>query len=157
MRIDGNPSSQYVQVSTQSKEAQGADGKDAFASLLQNEISGQAQEISAESSVSGPESLPGLWGITSLPPNSIQSPEVSQAVSALDGVLSQFENLQNALLETTSPKEINGLIDQINAQAAGLDDKMSGLPADHQLRNLAEELKVNAYMESLKWNRGDYL
>ena len=49
------------------------------------------------------------------------------------------------------------MIEQVNAQAAALDDKVSGLSSDHQLRDMAEELKVTAYMESLKWNRGDYL
>ena len=82
---------------------------------------------------------------------------MSQAISALDGVLTQFDSLKNALQGNQSPKEINALIEQINAQTAGLDDKMSGLPADHQLRDMAEELKVTAYMESLKWKRGDYL
>ena len=49
------------------------------------------------------------------------------------------------------------LIEQLNTGIAGMNDKMSGLPADHQLSDMAEELKVSAYMESVKWRRGDYL
>ena len=104
-----------------------------------------------------PGGLPGPLGIQSLISNSAQPPELSQAISALDSTLTQFDSLKNALQQNLSPKQINSLIEQINEQTAGLDDKMSGLPADHQLRNMAEELKVTAYMESLKWKRGDYL
>lgn len=96
-------------------------------------------------------------GVQSLISNSAQSPELSQAISALDSTLTQFDSLKNALQQNLSPKQINSLVEQINEQTAGLDDKMSGLPADHPLRNMAEELKVTAYMESLKWKRGDYL
>ncbi len=82
---------------------------------------------------------------------------MSQAISALDSTLTQFDSLKNALQQNMSPKAINSLIEQINAQTAGLDEKLSGLPADHKLRGMAEDLKVTAYMESLKWKRGDYL
>ena len=108
-----------------------------------------------------PFSLPGEH--TSIPGNPSPDarfnadPRASQAISALDGILTQLDALKDALQKTGSPKEINSLIERINAQTAGLDDKMSGLPADHQLRDMAEELKVTGYMESLKWKRGDYL
>ena len=124
---------------------------------FKSEIAGPGEETVPDGAVCEPGSVPGLWGIQSLSPNSAQASELSQAISALDGVLTQFDSLKNALQENKSPKEINALIEQINAQTAGLDDKMSGLPADHQLRDMAEELKVTAYMESLKWRRGDYL
>jgi uncharacterized phage infection (PIP) family protein YhgE len=89
--------------------------------------------------------------------NSAQAPQLPQTISAVNDVLTQLDSLKNALRQTGSPKEIDALIEQINAQAADLDGKMSGLPADHKLRDIAEELKVTAYMESTKWRRGDYL
>ena len=82
---------------------------------------------------------------------------MSQAISALNAVLTQFDSSQNALQANKAPKEINALIERLNTGIAGMSDKMSGLPADHQLNGLAEEMKVSAYMESVKWSRGDYL
>ena len=157
MKIDDILRGQAAQESKQSEGLQSTSDNDAFALLLQGEMSGQGQQVSAEGTISGPADIPGLWSIQPPVSNSAQAPELSRAISALDGVITQFDSLKNALQDSKSPKEINALIEQINAQTAGLDDKMSSLPADHQLRDLAEELKVTAYTESLKWKRGDYL
>jgi hypothetical protein len=156
MRIDEIQSQQAIQESKQSKGPQGSGRDDAFALLLQSEIAGPGEETAPGGAVCAPISLTDL-GIQSLNDNSAQASEVSQAISAVDGVLSQFDSLKNALQANKSPKEINALIEQLNTQIAGMDDKMSGLPANHQLSDMAEELKVTAYMESVKWKRGDYL
>jgi hypothetical protein len=157
MKIDDVLGGQPVQESKQSEESQSAGASDSFALLLQGEIAGQAQQVSTEGTVNGLADFPGIWGVQSPASNSSQPTGLSQAVSTLDGVLAQFDSLKDALQGVKSPKEINAMIEQISAQTAGLDDKMNGLPADHQLRDLAEEFKVSAYMESVKWNRGDYL
>ena len=157
MRIDEILSQQATQESKQSNASKSAGGDDTFALLLQNEIAKPEEETVEDGAVGKSGSLPGLWGPQSLIPNSTQASEVSQAVSALDGVLTQFDSLKNALREAKSPKEVGALIEQINVQTADLDNKMGGLPADHELRDMAEELKVTAYMESVKWRRGDYL
>jgi hypothetical protein len=157
MRIDEVLSSQVVQESKQSNASQSAKGDDAFALLLQNEIAKPQEQTVEDDAVCQSESLSAPRGSQPLVPTSAQSPEVSQSVSALDGVLTQLDSLQNALREAKSPKDVDALIEQINTQTAGLDAKMSGLPADHPLRDMAEDLKVTAYMESVKWKRGDYL
>jgi len=157
MRIDEILSQQAVQESKQSNVSQGAGGDNTFALVLQNEIAKPEEETVTDGAVGESGSLPGLWGPQSLMANSAQAPpEVSQAVSALDGVLTQLDSLKNALGEAKSPKEVGAMIEQINTQTADLDEKMAGLPAGHALRDMAEEVKVTAYMESVKWRRGDY-
>ena len=156
MRIDEIQSQQAVQESKQSKGPQSASRDDAFALLLQSEIAGPGEQSAPGGAVCAPISAPGP-GTQSLSGNLAQASEVSQAISAVNGVLTQFDSLQNALQTNKSPKEINALIEQLNTGIAGMTDKMSGLPADHQLNDMAEELKVSAYMESVKWSRGDYL
>ncbi len=148
---------QAIQEGQQSTGPKTVSSDNAFSTLLQNEISGPQSEAAAGSAVYGPGAVPDPLGIQALISNSAQSPELSQAISALDSTLTQLDSLKDALQQNMSPKQINSLIEQINAQTAGLDEKMSGLPADHQLRDMAEELKVTGYMESLKWKRGDYL
>ena len=160
MKIDETLISQAVEKSDQSSgQAKGLKSDDAFASLLQGEVESAGKTGDQDGGVCDTASLAGLW--------SLQAPSVqgagktsqtsSEAVSSLNTVLDGLDSLQNALQGTKSPKEINSLIEQINQQAAGLDTQMSGLPDDSPLRGLAEETKVTAYMESMKWKRGDYL
>jgi len=156
MKIDDIQSRQVMQESKQSKGPQSAGRDDAFALLLQSEIAGPGEQTAPGGAVCAPISVPDL-GLQPLSGNSGQASQVSQAISAVNGVLTQFDSLKNALQANKSPKEINALIEQLNTQIAGIDGKMSGLPADHQLGDIAEELKVAAYMESVKWKRGDYL
>ncbi len=157
MKIDETLSLKALQESNQPSANKSAGGDQAFALMLQGEISDQPQQIAQGDAVSLPGSIPAIPGTQSMAPGSTQTPDASEAISALDGVLSQLDALKDALQKTGSPKDINSLIEGINSQTAGLDDKMSGLPADHKLKDIAEELKVTAYMESLKWKRGDYL
>jgi hypothetical protein len=159
MKIDDILSGQNIQESKSSSTPKTADGgSDAFAMLLQNEIVGQGQPAAPDDAVSGPAGLTSLLGVQALISNSDQTPEVSTAMSAIDDVLTQLDSLGGALQQgNKTPKEIDALIQGINSQAAGIDDKISGLPADHKLRDMAEEVKVTAYMESTKWNRGDYM
>src|SRR5271169_3925589 len=144
MRIDEIQSQQAIQESKQSKGPQSGNRDDAFALLLQNEIAGPGEQTAPDGAVCAPMNVPGI-GTQALSGNLAQSPEVSQAISALNGVLTQFDSLQNALQTNKAPKEINALIERLNTEIAGMSDKMSGLPADHQLNGLAKEMKVSAY------------
>lgn len=169
MKIDEILTRQIAEESEGTGASRSAGSDDAFALLLQNEMAavGPPGMFGAESlpsggadSVSGEERSavpPALAGVQLLTPASAQTPEESSAISALDGLLTRFDSLTNALQGSLSPKEIASLIEQIGAQAAGLDEQLKSLPPGHQLRNMGEELKVTAYMESIKWKRGDYL
>ena len=157
MIIDEILKQQAIQEGQQSTGPKTVSSDNAFAMLLQSEISGSQSAVAPGSAVCEPGGIPDPLGIQPLISNSAQPPGLSQAISALDSTLTQLDSLKNALQQNMSPKQINSLIEQINVQTAGLDEKMSGLPADHQLRNVADDLKVTAYMESVKWKRGDYL
>jgi hypothetical protein len=159
MKIDQTIVTQAVEDSAQAAgTAKGTPGgADAFATLLQNEVGSTGQAGGQDSAVYGPGAMPGLYSTQAIIPTSPQTSSSSQTVSSLSSIFDGLDSLQTALNASKSPKEINSLIEQINGQAAGLDDKMRGLPADSPLRDLAEETKVTAYMESLKLKRGDYL
>jgi len=157
MIIDEILKQQAIQEGQQLTGPKTVSSDNTFAMLLQSELSGPQSETAPGSAVCEPGGIPGPLGIQPLISNSAQTPGLSQVISALDSTLMQLGSLQNALQQNMSPKQINSLIEQINVQTAGLDEKMSGLPADHPLRDVAEELKVTGYMESLKWKRGDYL
>src|SRR5271157_5849868 len=104
MRIDEVFSRQVVQESKQSNASQSAKGDDAFELLLQNEIAKPQEQTVEDDSVCQSESLSAVWGPQPLIPASEQPSEASQSVSALNGVLTQLDSLQNALREAKSPK-----------------------------------------------------
>lgn len=166
MKIDGVFDRQAVEESGKSRAAQSAgqtkgtnsaSGDDPFATLLQSEVGSAGETGDPDSAVYGPAGLTGPWSTQSIVQAAGQTSPTSRAISSLSSIFDGLDSLQNGLQANKSPKEINSLIEQINQQAAGLDDKVSGLPANSQLRDLAEETKVTAYMESMKWKRGDYL
>ncbi len=156
MRIDQIQSQQAVQESKETKSPGSGGPDDTFALLLQNEIAGQGQEIAPNASVYAPINVADL-GALSLSGNPAQASELSLAISAVNGAITQLDSLRDALQTNQSPKQINALIEQLNAGLVGMYDKTSALPAGHELNNMAEELKVMGYMESVKWRRGDYL
>ncbi|MCE5335877.1 MAG: hypothetical protein LLG06_14945 [Desulfobacteraceae bacterium] len=152
MRIDGILRQQSIQGTEESKK-KGSTGTDTdFTSLLNEELSDVSSE-SSTGSVSETEMIGNTFGITLSPADS----EMVQSVSALEDTLAKLESLEQALQENTSPKEIDSLVSQIGTEASGLDEKLSGLPGDHPLKEVAEELKILSYVESVKWKRGDYL
>ena len=159
MKIQDLLGQQAIQGDTSVKKKQdGAQPTDAFASLLEDELSG-LQTGSDSNPVTCPDptsALAGVTGVLGVGANA-DNPALSQPVSAIEDTLANLDSLGQALKGNTSPKEINSMIDKINAQAAGLDDKLSSLPTDHPLKDLGEEVKITAYTESVKWNRGDYL
>ncbi len=148
------------QVTVQSKELKDKKSvgpNDAFALLLKSEIAGPEGETAPDNTVTGPETLPGLWSLESSDTDSENAPDLSKPISALDSTIDQLDSLEKALQTNKSPKEIDALIQQINSQVASLDDKLGSLPTNHPLREMAEDMKITAYMESTKWKRGDYL
>ena len=159
MKIDQTVVTQAVEDSAQAGQAVkgGQGGADAFATFLQKEVGAAGQTDGQSSAVSGPGALAGIYGTQAIMPSFSETSPSSRTVSSLSSIYDGLDSLRQALNTSKSPKEINSLIEQINSQAAGLDNKMSGLPADSPLRDLAEETKVTAYMESLKFKRGDYV
>ncbi|HOV85471.1 MAG TPA: hypothetical protein PLM79_03855 [Syntrophobacteraceae bacterium] len=58
---------------------------------------------------------------------------------------------------SSEPKRTEALIESLRSEAERLREETRSLPEDHPLRKISDELSVTAYVESIKWNRGDYL
>ncbi len=158
MKIQDILSQQPIQSDENIKKKQdGSQPSEAFSALLENELTG-IQTGSGSSAVTGTDpalALSGMTGVLGI--GNTTDPALTQPISAIENTLDDLDSLGQALQGNKSPKEINSIVEKINAQAAGLDDKLSGLPTDHPLKDLGEEVKIAAYTESVKWNRGDYL
>lgn len=76
---------------------------------------------------------------------------LTRAVDALGG-------LEKALADPSiSPRGIQEHFHGIQNELAGLKSLMSALPIQHPLQSMSEEVNILAHVESVKWNRGDYL
>jgi len=52
---------------------------------------------------------------------------------------------------------VDKMIERLSREAEGFRESVDGLPAEHPLRQAGDQLSVLAYVESVKWRRGDYL
>lgn len=75
------------------------------------------------------------------------------SLAALDEGLHEVEQL----VVNADLKSMGRAIDGLSKEAHMFSESTKDLPSGHPLRQAAEELNVLAYVESLKWNRGDYL
>lgn len=57
----------------------------------------------------------------------------------------------------TSPRELEKMLTKLTREAEDFENSVGGLSSDHPLRQVSEQLNVLAYVESVKWKRGDYL
>jgi hypothetical protein len=151
MKIEDIVKQQAIEGTSEHGKKKCAKPDDAFANLLQDELSGVNE--TATDPVANLSGIQNILGIGMMPMDT----ELSGQLSAVEDTLTQIDSLKDSLQTSTSPKQADGIFDQINSTVAGLQDKLSGLPEDHPLKSMAEELNVTAYMESVKWKRGDYL
>jgi hypothetical protein len=129
-------------------------GAESFAGVLEQE----ASKGSAASGSIQPIDQPGLIAAV-LKTETAADPAVQKScINAADGVLAKLEALSNLLQQPdANPKEIDGLLSDLKVKAAGLQEKISGLPAGDPLADIGNEANTLAYLESVKWQRGDYL
>ena len=76
---------------------------------------------------------------------------VEQLRSGLDNILQVLER-QNAPLKT-----LENTITSLSKEAENLTACVGELGDDSALKGLSDELNVLAYVESMKWKRGDYI
>jgi hypothetical protein len=151
MKIDEIGKQQAIEGNSDAGKKKCSQPDNAFANLLQDEISGV--EETGTDPVANLSSIQNVLGIGMMPMDA----ELSGQVSAVEDTLSQLDSLKDTLQTSTSPKQADGIFDQINSTVADLQTKLSSLPEDHPLKAMADELDVTTYMESVKWKRGDYL
>ncbi len=79
-----------------------------------------------------------------------------QSVSALDDLLNIMEEFEAALADSSkSLKDISPLVDDMQAQAQRLQNSLANV--DRSLLPLANQIISQAQIESIKFQRGDYI
>jgi hypothetical protein len=114
--------------------------------------SGQATQMA--SGVSTLESVSSIpYGIGQL-----QVADSSNVERSIESTIDRLDQVERLLGDSTvTPKTVSQVIGQLTDQTEELRHTMEALPADHPLQELGNEVTVLATVESIKWDRGDYL
>lgn len=111
----------------------------------------------ATSMVSGVSTL----GTVSAIPYGLGQPQIMDSGNAeqtIESTIDRLDQVEQLLGDSSAtPKTVGQAIDQLSNQTAELRQTMETLPADHPLQEIGNEVSVLATVESIKWNRGDYL
>lgn len=80
------------------------------------------------------------------------------AAAAVEDTLSGLEKLGQLLEDQgVSLEQVDTALNDLSETLPRLQEQTSQLPDDHPLRQMGEELSVLVAVESIKWNRGDYV
>ena len=130
-----------------------------FKTLFEGELNAliEAAETSGQTAESimalgGAMDISAVWK-TDAPWNDMQAAESTAA-----SVAEKLDEIGRLAGDGTADlKRIDNMLGALSTEAASLQEKVKDLPRDHPMRNVSDELSVLAYVESVKWQRGDYL
>jgi hypothetical protein len=130
-----------------------------FKTLFQGELNALTE--TAETSGQSAESVMAMGGamdISAVWKTDALWNDMQAAESTAASVAEKLDEIgQLAGDGTADLKRIDDILGALSAEAANLQEKVKDLPQDHPMRNVSDELSVLAYVESVKWQRGDYL
>jgi UDP-N-acetyl-D-mannosaminuronate dehydrogenase len=88
----------------------------------------------------------------------LQAPDSTDVERSIESTIDRLDQMERLLGDSTvTPKTVSQVIDQLTDEAEELRHTMETLPADHPLQDLGNEVTVLATVETIKWDRGDYL
>ena len=156
MKINEWLSQQLIQndSATRNKQADPT-GTDEFGRMLD-------EQIAADAGTTAPVSDPATEAVEAMGtpfwlPDTVDATGTSAAVSGVESVLNNLDRFQELLeLNASNTEGMQDAISALKESAGQLLEELGGLPEEHPLRQIGDELSVLAYVEEQKWNRGDY-
>ncbi len=124
-----------------------------FGHMLSQEIA----EVEADGPVQESQATQGFFSAaTETAPESprVSSPLLQAIRETLDQLLAVCSKSSEA---SENLQTINQLLTNLGQTADEVLQSTSSLQEDHPVRRLAQEARVLAYVESIKWRRGDYM
>ncbi len=136
-----------------------ASEKTDFQGLLKEELSGTASAAVTHKKAASPELHALFQPCPHLMMNLVGEQELmEQSAHGLRKVLDALETLEVAFTHSaTTPRNIEQQLQGIHRELSQLKPLLEELPEGHPLQTMGEELQILAHVESIKWNRGDYL
>ncbi len=87
-----------------------------------------------------------------------QAGDRDKAIEKMDQLLDLLEDYRRQLLQPGDhAKELDKVVQRLDARRASLGSVLDGLPDDDALKGLLNQSLVTAAVESFKFHRGDYL
>ncbi|MBU2551382.1 MAG: hypothetical protein KKB20_23420 [Proteobacteria bacterium] len=124
-----------------------------FGKVLARAGSGQVQGKDG-----GTSSTTGASTIGLDPAGTIMAAGLKTPVAQVEEALNLLDRFAEALADPEqSPKQMQGLVKDLEREAGRLAELSRDLPADHDLKSLVDQTAVLAAVEAAKFNRGDYV
>ncbi len=155
MKIGDVTGSQGIERSVETSRDKGAVKGDEFKRLMDAETAARSGPASA-AGIAPFDMIDSLSGIS--PVSLGGGSEESEMADSIESAMSSFENVEKSLKDpTVSLKAIDRAISALSGEVDGLQDKLKDLPDGHPLKQIGAEMSVLAGVETVKWQRGDYL
>ncbi|MEJ5347434.1 MAG: hypothetical protein WHS46_01920 [Desulfosoma sp.] len=131
--------------------------KQSEASSFEHVLSQEIAEVEAKDTVQEPHPTQGLFP-AEMEIAAGSSQTSSLLLEAVSGTLDQLLAVCSKSSEASANLQtINQLLTNLGQTADEILQSTSFLQDDHPVRRLAQEASVLAYVESIKWRRGDYM
>jgi hypothetical protein len=158
MKIDDIGGKQRLESPRENTRQGRAEHKKAFETLLEQEIgtdSDAAATLRDPSRVQEILEMPNLLGSSLHPGLSAIGERNLEGIKATETRLSGIQ----ASLDAASgdPRKIESIIQSLPKDVESIKSQLGDLSEGHPLKSVADEFEILAYVESIKWNRGDYL
>jgi len=151
MKIQNNENIQkslYPERINKNEKVQGTD----FGSVLKNEV-----EKSSELN-SGPQKMSSISSISPIQLNMMSPVQKGSIVDRVENLLNVLGEYQQKLKDPHfSLKEIDPLVKQMEKEKENLAPVLDSLVEDDGLKDILNQALVTSSLETIKFNRGDYV
>lgn len=158
MRIGSGYGGERVELEGLKDREKGEPAHVDFKQLLDRELSSSsAKEADASSRLQSSGSVSVLHEIFPMRTGQAHAVEssvlegVQHAEMILDGIGTDLNNGR------VTSKEMEGVVKSLSDASRQLGASLEGIPDDHPLNRVGQDLSVLAFVESVKWRRGDYM
>ena len=151
MKIENNENIQkslYPDKATKNKMAQG----NGFKAVLKNEV-GKSSKVITQN-----QKMPSISSISPMQLNLLSPTQSKSIVERVENLLNVLDEYQQKLKNPhISLKEINPLIKQMEQEKENLVPILDSISGNGGLKEILNQAIVTSSLETIKFNRGDYI
>ena len=151
MKIETNQNIQkslYPDISSKNEKAQGK----GFKAVLKNEVEKSSNVISQN------QKMPSLSSISPVQLNMLSPTQNKSIIERVENLLNILDEYQEKLKDPgISLKEIDPIIKQMEREKINLAPVLDSIVEGDGLKNILNQTLVTSSLETIKFNRGDYI
>ena len=151
MKIETNQNIQkslYPDISSKNEKAQGK----GFKAVLKNEVEKSSNVISQN------QKMPSISSISPVQLNMLSPTQNKSIIERVENLLNILDEYQEKLKDPgISLKEIDPIIKQMEREKKNLAPVLDSIVEGDGLKNILNQTLVTSSLETIKFNRGDYI